>query len=137
MIAVELLERVVGEHLGADALRHTQQECVPPTHRTRRRGDELGMGDRLVEGLALGGVDPMAEGGVDHDDDLFAGEFGLVLPHGFIELGQARNGAALGRDVRSVHDDVGGGHVGPKSTIRGTKSVRPSLRAPPRARHSP
>ena len=55
----------------------------------------------------------MAEGGVDHDDDLCTGELVLVLPDGLVELGQARNGAAFGRDVRSVDDDVGGGHVGP------------------------
>ena len=129
VLGVELLERVVREHLGADTLRHPQQEGVPPTHRPRRGGHELGVGDRLVEGLALGRVDAMAEGGVDDDDDLGAGKLGLVLADGLVELGQARNGAALGRDVRSVDDDVGGGHVVPVNHPAG--GICPTLASPP------
>ena len=73
VLGVELLERVVGQHLGADALGHPQQEGVPPAHGPGRGRHELGVGHGLVEGLALGGVDPVPEGGVDHDDDLVPG----------------------------------------------------------------
>ena len=76
---MEFLEGVVGEHLRAHPLGHPQQERVAPAHGAGRRRDHLGVGDGLVEGLALGRVDPVPEGGVDHDDHLVAREFGLEL----------------------------------------------------------
>ena len=65
------------------------------------------------------------------------GEFGLELPDGVVELGQARNGAALGRDVRSVHDGVGGGHVGPVNHPAAAICPTLSPGPPRRARHAP
>ena len=80
VLGVEFLEGVVRQHPGTDPLGHPQQEGVAPADRPRRGRDQLGVGDRLVEGLALGGIDPVAEGGVDHHDDLGPGELGLELP---------------------------------------------------------
>ena len=56
--------------------------------------------------LDLGGIDPVAERGVDDDGDHVVGILGHELAHGLVELGQARHGPAFGGDVGAVDDDV-------------------------------
>ena len=69
------------------------------------------------------GVDPVAEGGVDHHDHLGLGELGLEFPDGVVELLEARGGSAFGRDVRAVDDDVGRRHDCAQSTTRAVPGV--------------
>src|SRR5207237_4622235 len=102
----ELLERVVGEHGGADTVGDLEQELVAPADCARGRRHELAGRLPLLEGPALGGVDAVAEGGVDDDDQLGVGTLLLEGADGLVELGQAGLRPTLGGDVRAVDDDV-------------------------------
>ena len=53
----------------------------------------------------------MGEGRVDDDRDLRVRMVAAELGDGFLQLFQARQGAALGGDVGAVDDDVLNGHV--------------------------
>ena len=106
MLAVELLERVVGQHGGARLLCDAEQKGVAPADGAGRRRDDLAVGLRLVECLALRLVDPVPERGVDHHGDLGVRELALEFPDRLVKLGQGRHGATLGGDVGPVHDDA-------------------------------
>ncbi len=96
---MELLEGVVGEHGGVSLLGDGEDECVATADRARRRGEQLVRRQRLVVHLALGRVDAVLERGIDDDDELVVG---VLLQEGadrLVELGQAGQAAALGRDV--------------------------------------
>jgi hypothetical protein len=103
---MELLERVVGEHGRAGLVGDAQHEGVASTDGPRRRGDELVVGDPLVEVLHLGLVDAMPERRVDDDGDRGVGELLHERHHGVLELGEARQRPSLGGDVGPVDDDV-------------------------------
>ena len=102
---VELLERVVAEDPGARLVGDAQHEGVAPTDGSRRRGDELVVGDGGVElgDLALG--DAVAERGVDDDGDVDVRVFLAEAEDSVVELGETRHRATFGGDVRAVDDD--------------------------------
>ena len=110
VLAVELLERVVRQDRGAGLVGDLQDEAVASADGPGRRGDQLVVGDRFLVGLALAGVDPVREGGVDDDRD----DLGVVLvdegPHRLVELGEAGGVPPLGGDVGAVDDHMLYGH---------------------------
>ncbi len=106
MLAVELLEGVVRQHRRPGPLGDAQDEGVTPADGARRRRHDLAGELRLLELLALGRVDPVLERGVDDHHDLGVGVLGGVGPDRLVQLGQARQGPALGGQVGPVHDDV-------------------------------
>ena len=103
---MQLLEGVVGEDRGIGLLGHSGDEGVAATDRTRGRGDDLAGEHRLLVGVALGRLDAVLERGVDDDGDLRAGVLLEEGPHGLVQLGEAREGPALGGDVGPIDDDV-------------------------------
>ena len=119
VLAVELLERVVGQHDGVGPVRDLQQERVAATDHTGGRRDHLARVHRVLERRALRVVDAVREARVDDDGDRGRLVLLEVRAHCLVELLQARQGATLGRKVRSVDDDVLDGHPVCKST-RGT-----------------
>src|SRR6266511_4113144 len=66
----------------------------------------LAGGVRLLVDLLFAARDPVREAGVDDDGE----DLRLVLAderlHGFVELGEARQVASLGRDVRPIDDHM-------------------------------
>ena len=109
VLAVELLERVVGQHDGVDLVGDAQQEGVAPPDGAGRRRHDLAGRPRLLEGLLLAGVDAVAEGGVDDHGDRSSPGYSLrnarTASSSWARLG---DGPAFGRDVRAVDDDVAG-----------------------------
>ena len=103
---MELLERVVREDRGVGPVRDLEDEGVASPDHPRGWGDDLAGEDGLFVLGALGGVDAVAEGGIDHDGQVLGGVFLEEGPHRFVELGQAGKAAAFGRDVGPVDDDV-------------------------------
>ncbi len=111
VLAVELLERVVGQHGPVDLLGNAQQEGVPASDGTGRWMDVLPAQGSLFETRKFGGIDPVGEGGVDDDGDLRVRMVAPELGDGLFQLSQTRQGSAFGGDVGSVDDDVLNGHV--------------------------
>ena len=108
-LGVELLEGVVREDQGSGLFGDAQDESITPADGPGRRRDHLAVINGLFEGTQLGGVDAMAEGGVDHHDHVGRCETGVFLEKRadrLVELGQAGCGPTLGGDVRTVHDDT-------------------------------
>ena len=101
---MELLEGVVGQHVGADPVGDAQEEAVAPADGAGRRRHDLAGLLGLLEDLPLRLVDPVPERRVDDDDDLVVGALRVEGPYGLVELGQARCVAALGGQVRPVDD---------------------------------
>ena len=99
ILAMELLEGVVGQHGGLGPVGDAQQEAVTPADGAGRRRDDLAGVLRLLEGGPLRLVDPVGERGVDHHDDLVVGVLGQPRPHRLVELGEARQRTTLGCDV--------------------------------------
>ena len=108
VLRVELLERVVRQDGAAGAVRDLQQEPVAAPDRAGRRRDDLARGLGLRERGALGRVDAVLEARVDDDGRDGAGVLAVERGDGFLELGEAGLGAALGRQVGAVdHEMVG------------------------------
>ena len=89
VLAVELLERVVRQDRRPSFVRDSQYEGIPATDRSSRRCHEFVVRNRLIELGALGLVDAVAEGGVDHDGDQHPGILGHHGQHRLIQLHQA------------------------------------------------
>ena len=87
---MELLEGVVGQDDGVGLVGDLQDEGVAAPDRTGRRTDQLAGQHGLFVGVALGGIDAVAEGGVDHHREVVGRVFGEEGPDGFVELLQAR-----------------------------------------------
>ena len=105
---MELLERVVGQHQRTGFFGDPQDESVAPPDGAGRWGDHLAVLDGLIESAHLGRVDPVPEGGVDHDRDIRGREAPVLLekgPDGLVELGQAGQGSTFGGDIGPVDDD--------------------------------
>ena len=107
---MELLERIVGEHVGTGTIRDLQDERVAATDGPGRRGDEFAVEDGLFETREFGRIDPVTERRVDDHDDDIVGPFGDERGDGFVELLEAGDGSAFGGDVRSVNNECGLGH---------------------------
>jgi hypothetical protein len=141
VLPVELLERVVGEHDRVHAVGHLQDERVAASDHTRRRRDDLARLDALLERFALARVDAVRERRVDDDGDRLRRELAEERAHSVIELRQARQRSALGREVGAVDNDVVHGHSMNKSTRANAPTwgcdafARRSWRASRRARH--
>ena len=132
VLAVELLERVVGQDGGAGPAGDLQDEGVAPADGAGRRGDQLVGVDRVLVGLAFLAVDAVGERGVDHDGDVVGRVLLDERLHRLVELGEAGRVAALGGDVRTVDDDVCDLHVRLHSTRRpGRSEGRLPLRCQP------
>jgi hypothetical protein len=103
---VELLERVVGEHGGADAVGDLEDEAVAAADGAGRRRQQLAGGEGLVVGALLGRVDAVLEGGVDDDRPVIVRVLLDEGAHRFVELHQARLRTSFRGDVGTVHDEV-------------------------------
>ena len=90
MLAVELLERVVGEDDRTRPFGNAQDEGVAPADGTRRRGDHLTVEHGFAQRLALGLVDAVLERRIDDDRDPTLGVLLGIGAHRLVELGQAR-----------------------------------------------
>ncbi len=105
VLAVELLERVVRQHHRARTVGDAQQEPVPATDGPRRWRHDFARRLRLLQYPLLRLVDPVAEGGVDDDDDVVVRL--LLRPvgaHRLVQLGEARQRAAFSGEVRTIDD---------------------------------
>ena len=107
---MEFLERVVREDVGAGLVGDLQDERVTPADRPRRRGHQVAVEDGLFVPGHLAAVDPMAEGRVDHHDDVVVGVLSDEGTYCLIEVLEVRDGSTFGRDVGSVHDECGLSH---------------------------
>ncbi len=106
---VELLEGVVREDEGARFLGDAQDEPVTPADCSSWRCHQFAVFDGLLECWHLCRVNPMAECGIDHNNDLGRGKsrvFAEKRVDRFVQLRQAWSGAALGGEVRAVDDDL-------------------------------
>ena len=99
VLAVELLERVVRQHHGPGLVGDAQEEGVAPADGPGGRRHHLAGGLGLLVRAELGSGDPMGKGGVDHDGHDGFGILDEKLPHGLVQLGQARRRAPFGRDI--------------------------------------
>ncbi len=108
VVAVELLERVVGEDRCVRLLSDREHEGITTSDGTSRRSDEFVVGDALLELLDLGLVDAVAERGVDDDGDRRVRILVHEGHHRLAQLGEAGQRAALGGDVGPVDHDVAG-----------------------------
>ena len=106
VLTVELLEGVVRQHSGTGLVGDRQHERVAAADRPGWRGDQLVVGDRLVERLRFFLIDPVTERGVDHDRHDGGGVFVHERQDGVVELFEARLAAAFGCDVRPVDHEV-------------------------------
>ena len=86
---MELLERVVRQDDGVDLVGDLQHEGVAPPDGAGRRADQFAGQHRLFVRVGLGGVDAVAEGGVDDDGQLVGGVLGEEGTDGFVELVEA------------------------------------------------
>ena len=90
VLAVELLERVVGEHHGPGPLGDAQHEGVAAADGAGRRRDHLAVAARPARSSSRSeGSIAVLEGGVDHHDDLGVGVLLGVGPHRLVQLRQA------------------------------------------------
>ena len=87
----------------ADLLGDLEDERIAAADDARRRGDDLSGQHGRFELLALGLVDPVREGRVDHDGQRLVGVLLHDRSNGFVELSQTRERSSLGCNVRSVH----------------------------------
>ena len=108
MLAVKLLERVVGEHDGAGALRDAQDEGIAPSDGPGGGRDHLAVEHRFAQRLAFGLVYAVLERRVDHDRDAAVRILLGVGAHGLVELRQARQRSSLRGQVGPVDDNVVG-----------------------------
>jgi hypothetical protein len=69
VLAVELLERVVGKHYRPHLVRDPEKEGVASADRSRRRGHDVALGLSLFEYRALLDRDPVPKCGVYNDGD--------------------------------------------------------------------
>ena len=103
---VELLVAVVRQDGGVDLVGDAEDERVAASDGAGRRRDHLVVADSSVELGHLLRVDPMAEGGIDHDGDQGVRVLRHVRQHRLVELLEAWHGPTLGSEVRTVDDDV-------------------------------
>ena len=103
---MQLLERVVRQHVGVGVPRDLEDERVAATDRACGRRDELAGEDSLPRTRALVRVDAMTERRVDDHGDLLVAVLLDERANGFVELGEAGRGSSLGGDVRTIDDDV-------------------------------
>ncbi len=89
MLAVEFLERVVGQHHGFGAFGDPQDEGVTPPNGSRRGGDQLTVEHGLAYLLALAVGHAVFEGGVHDHDDVRTRVFGRVRLDCLFELAEA------------------------------------------------
>ncbi len=89
MLAVELLERVIGKHRRVDLLCDAQQEGVAAPDRAGGRMDVLAPHGGLFEAGQLGRVDPVRERRVDDHRDLGVRMVAPKLGDGLLQLLQA------------------------------------------------
>ena len=108
MLAVELLERIVGEDDRPGPLGDAQHEGVAAPDGAGRWGHDLAVEHRFAQRLAFGLVDTVLERRIDHDGDAAVGIFLRVRGHGFVELLQARKRSSFGGQVGPVHHDMVG-----------------------------
>ena len=120
VLAMQFLERIVGQHRGLHLVGDGQHEGVTSADRSGRRGDEFVVLDGLVEIGDLFGIDTVPEGGVDDHRDQVAGIFRDEGQDRFVQLSETRHRSPLGGEVRSVNDHVSG-HTASESTTRGTR----------------
>ena len=106
MLAVEFLEGVVGQHGGRGAFSNSQHEGVPAADGAGRWRNDFAIEHGLAHLFAFGVIDPVLEGGVDHDDDAGVRVLGGVRAHGLVELLEARERSSFGGQVRPVHHNV-------------------------------
>ena len=108
VIAVEFLERVVGQDRGLRLLSDAQHERIAATDSTSGRCDEFVVGDALLELLGFLLVDAMPERGVDHDGDRGVRVVVHERHHRLAQLGETGQRAPFGGDVGPVDHDVAG-----------------------------
>ena len=86
VLAVELLEGVVGQDGGASPFGDLEDEGITPAGGAGGWGDDLVGLDGLFVGFALGWVDAVTEAGVDNHSHPIGGVLGHEGLHRFIEL---------------------------------------------------
>ncbi len=106
MIAVELLERVIGQHDRIGLVGDLKNKTVAPANRSRRRHHDLTAVDRLVERGALGLVDAVTEGGIHHDCQLIFRTLVGERVYCLAQLSEAGKRSSLGGNVGTIDDDV-------------------------------
>ncbi len=111
----------------ARAVRDLQQEPVAATDRARGRRDDLARGLGLGERGPLGRVDAVLEARVDDDGRDRAGVLGVERRDRLLQLGEARLGASLGGEVRSVDHEVVSHVSSPVTPSRSAAISRSSL----------
>ena len=103
---MELLERVVREDVRVRSVCDLQDERVAAPDRTCRGCDQFTVQYRFFICRDFFRVDAMSERCIDDDGDVFIAVLREQRAHRVIELLQARRGAAFGRDVRAIHNDM-------------------------------
>ena len=124
----ESFDRIMASALSAIC----EDEGIAAADGAGRAATELAGEDRGLVLVALGRVDAMAEGGVDDDGELIGGMFGQEGSDRFVELAEAGEGAAFGRDVGAVDDDVVVSHARWSTVLCGEPRCGPIARTPHR-----
>ncbi len=113
VLAVELLERVVGQHDGPDLVGDSEQESVASAYRPRRRANDLCSRFRLFEKLPLLRGDAVAERSIYDDGDNVVWVLNEELAYRLVELFECRQRTAFRRNIRAVDDYVTSWHFSP------------------------
>jgi hypothetical protein len=111
VLGVQLLERVVRQHVGVGEARHLQDERVAAPDRACGWCDQFAGEDAFLERRALLRVDAMAERRVDDHGHALVALLRDECLHRFVELREAGRGSTFRGDVGSVDDDVNSAHV--------------------------
>jgi hypothetical protein len=103
---MELLERVIAEYYGADALGDLQNERITATNGAGGRCDDLPGDLGLLEARSLRHRDAVFKAGVHYNDHVGTGVLLEKRTNRVVELDKTRDGPTFSCEVRAVDDDA-------------------------------
>jgi len=99
---VELLERVIRQHVGIDSRCHLKDERVAATNSARWWGEQPSAVEKFLETGDFGVFYAVRKGSVDDYHNVVDRPLGNKRGNSFLELLQRRDLSALGSNIGSV-----------------------------------